>query len=226
MPPLLRAVPICLYGLILPRNTPRVPSGINGIDVSPTRVLACGPVAAIVSTIDGIPKRRDLSALRAHDAVLRAIAEAGITVAAVRFGQIFAGDADVCAEVAQRAESVVPTLERLDGCVEMRLILSTDVLPPRESAPSPEGGPGRAYLERLRSGSRITGVSLRDALGPAVRDERVEALRGAEGVTFAHLVHMSDVPTYRDAVAGLPMLSDAHVAGPLPLYSFSTAFDD
>jgi hypothetical protein len=226
-----------LYGLVLERNARRVPA-TAGIGGAPARVIDCGSLAAIVSTVETMPARASLDDVRAHDAVLQAVVENGSTVAAVRFKQSFANDGDVCRHVAERAERVARLLEDDDGCVEMRLLIPAadeamdfgKVAEARDPSTDSETsahavGPGRAYLETLRAGFRGGGrkvnLSLAAALGPTIHAERVEELPKSQGVVFAHLVKREEVQAYRDAVATLPSLADATVVGPLALYSFA-----
>jgi hypothetical protein len=213
-----------LYGLVLARNARRV-RGSAGIGGAPVRVIHCAALGAIVSTVDVVPPRSSLDDVRVHDAVLRAVVEHGSTVAAVRFKQSFANDDEACRHVAERGERIARLLEDYDGCVEMRLLLpvSNDV-PAEATEPPPESvGPGRAYLETLRAefSARKVDLALADALGPAIRGERVEELPKSRGVVFAHLVERDALPAYRDAIAALPSLSGAKLVGPLALYSFA-----
>jgi hypothetical protein len=212
-----------LYGLVLARNARRVPA-TAGIEGAPVRVIDCDILGAIVSTVNVAPPRASLDDVRLHDAVLRAAVDAGSTIAAVRFKQSFADDDEVCRHVAERGERIARLLEDYDGYVEMRLLLPESHDAKVEPAePPPEQGPGRAYLEMLRAESRgrKVNMALADALGPAIRAERVEELPKSRGVVFAHLVARDAVPAYRDAVAALPSLSGAKLVGPLPLYSFA-----
>ena len=212
-------MPTYLYGLILRRNAARVPGDLTGIGDALVRLLPCGEAAAIVSDSRNPAASADLGAIRAHDRVLRAVAGHAITVAAVRFGQRFPSDAELCREVEARTPATVALLEQRDGSMEMRLLLPEEALP-AVNEPSEGTGPGRAYLESLRRSHTIPGLSLRDALGPVVQAERVERLRESGGVAFAHLVRADDAARYREAVASLPALAEARVIGPLPLYSF------
>lgn len=211
-----------LYGLILPRNAERVPSGLAGIGDTPVRLLSCGPVTAVVGSVEQPARRSQVEAVRAHDRVLRAIAQQSVTVAAVRFGQSFASDDEACDELSARTADV-HGLEQMDGRVEMRLLLPHHAV----TIPEPsleDAGPGRAYLESLRQHQPLPGVSLRAALGPLIQRERVERLtvEGGEAVVFAHLISAADVHRYRAAVTELPALAEARVLGPLPLYAFAT----
>lgn len=214
-----------LYGLLLAGSAARPPSPVPGIGGPAVRVLDCGDLAAVISSPPDAVTRTRANAV-AHDAVLKAFVDAGATVAAVRFGQSFESDADCRREVAGRSARVRDLLREADGCVEMRVVLElpdADVAAPvTDAGPAAGAGPGRAYLESLRAGSRrVTSVSVRDALGPMVRDERVEEYDGGRGVTIAHLIRRADEVRYRVAVAALPGLSGGAIVGPLALYSFA-----
>lgn len=226
-------MPSYLYGLILARNASRVPTDAVGIQGSAVRVLNCGELGAIVGSIERLPARATLEDVRAHDRVLQAIVDNGLTAAAVRFGQSFANDDDVRRHVIERAEQLSRVLEEYDGCVEMRLLLTHPPKPSVAPVPSTQEtldagrwsatiGPGRAYLEEVKSaGERTERLALRGALGPVVRAERVEELPKSRGVAFSHLIRRSEEAGYREAVAALPALGDARVVGPLALYSFA-----
>lgn len=214
-----------LYGLLLAGSAARPGSPSPGIGGPAVRVLDCGDLAALVSSPPGAVTRTRANAV-VHDAVLTAFVDAGATVAAARFGEAFESDADCCRAVTGRSDRVRDLLREADGCVEMRIVLAlpdADVAAPATATRPAEGaGPGRAYLESLRAGSRrVTTVSVRDALGPMVRAERVEEYEGGRGVTIAHLIRRADEVRYRVAVAGLPGLSAGVVVGPLALYSFA-----
>ncbi|MEX2179979.1 MAG: GvpL/GvpF family gas vesicle protein [Gemmatimonadaceae bacterium] len=220
---------IHLYGLILGRNAPRVRGRIAGIGGAEVTVLAAEPLVALVSAHAASPSRASLDDVRAHDDVLRLVVDMGITVAASRFGQRFPDEAVLRRHLADSADRIAAVLTSFDGAVEMRLLLpaGSDLLPPRAAEQVPEdAGPGRAYLETLRSRVAAPPVSLRAALGPAVLSERVEYLAKSRGVAFAHLVQRENVPGYLEAVGSLPALSDARVVGPLPLYSFAEPTGD
>jgi hypothetical protein len=221
-----------LYGLIPSADVARVPAGVVGVQGSTVRVLACNGLGAVVSTLEDRPRRSSLDDIRAHDGALQAIVAAGVTAAAARFSQTFADDAEVCRYVRQHGERAARALEQYGGCVEMRLLLSTDDAAEHAStiesiaAPSEQaaGGPGTAYMERLRQArARASSFALRDALGRVVRAEQVTELPGGSGVSFAHLVQRDDLDAYREAIRALPALADARIIGPLPLYSFVDA---
>ena len=206
-----------LYGLILGRNAHLVPAHITGIHGATVAVIPCDGVSALVSSVESASSA-DLDAIRAHDHAMQAVVHHGATASAVRFGQTFRDEDEMRRHVAERAATLATTLEDLDGCVEMRLLMTL----PAEAAPAPPASsPGRAYLESLRGSARVAGLALRDALGPVVRAERVEELPRAAGVAFAHLIRRADEQRYRDAVAALTSLQDATIVGPLALYAFA-----
>jgi hypothetical protein len=136
----------------------------------------------------------------------------------VRFGQSFADEPELRRHLDERAGALAESLDALDGCVEMRLLMQ---LPDAPSSHPETSTPGRAYLERLRASNRVAGLGLRAALGPVVRAEHVEELPREAGVAFAHLIERDDEASYREAIASHPALADAKVVGPLALYSFA-----
>jgi hypothetical protein len=218
-----------LYGLVA-GSAAKIPHDIVGIQDAPVRVVRCGDLGALVSTLERIPRARaSLDNVRAHDAVLQSVVDRGATAAAVRFGQSFADDDDLCRYVNERGERVAHLLRDYDGCVEIRVLLAQDASAetPAQTPAGAETGPGRAYLENLRAagggraGEHLQRMALRSALGPVVRAERVEELPKSRGVVFAHLVRRDDLPAYREALAALPALADAKLVGPLALYSFA-----
>lgn len=216
-------MPSYLYGLLLNEHAGSVPRDAPGLSRSAVRALRCEPLTALVSTVERSPVAATLDAIRAHDDVLQHVVNAGVTVAAARFNQAFEDDAALCAHVRERAERVLQLLRTYDGCVEMRLLVrDTDDLEQGGGAPvsNAADSPGRAYLERLRA-QHAPQLSLADALGPAVRAERVALLPGDRGAVFAHLVEQTHVGSYREAVASYPALRNATIVGPLALYTFA-----
>ena len=206
-----------LYGLILGRNAHLVPPHIMGINGARLEVIPCEALAALVSAVEP-PSSHDLNALRAHDHAIQAVVHHGATATAVRFGQTFPSASDLQRHVADRAGELAGALEELDGCVEMRLLMHLEEPPATDTSELP---PGRAYLESLRASNRVSGLSLRGALGPVVQREQVEELPRGSGVAFAHLIRRSDEQGYRDAIASQPSLAKATVVGPLALYTFA-----
>lgn len=215
-------MPTLLYGLTLAGEDS--PDAATGVGQAPVRELVSGGLRAIVSTVPAKPSPT-VETIRDHDRVLREYVRAGATVAAVRFGQVFADDAACVAEFPERVSRIETLLREHRGCVEMRVLLPAEEQA-RPAAPSAPVGPGRAYLESLRAKGTVSpGLALAPAVGPSIRAERIEGFASpsgdARGVAFAHLVHRDALPAYREALRSLPALAAARVVGPLPLYSFA-----
>ena len=210
-----------LYGIVLSSDAAGRPLSARGLAGSETRALPCPPSAlvAVVSTIATAPSRRSLDDIRAHDSALQAVVNAGATIAAVRFGQTFVDDAEACRHVNEHAARTARLLESCAGCVEMRLLLPEHRNHARPDTAAIESGPGTAYLRGLRGASGPSRPGYASVLSGLIRDERVERI--PSGVAFAHLVRREDVPRYRTAVAAVPGLERATLAGPLPLYTFA-----
>lgn len=215
-------MPTYLYGLILGRNASRAPANAIGIDRAPVRIARCGDLAAIVSTLDAVPSRQNLDAIASHDRALSLVVRQGITAAATRFGQAFADDRALCAELAAFAARLTDMLDRYDGYGEMRVIMR-DVLAPTGSLSAPSASrssPGHAYLESVRDRIRPRPpVDFRALLGDLVLDERVE--RRNDVHTISHLVRFEDEAAYRAALAADSALREAKVVGPHALHDFA-----
>ena len=204
-----------LYGLILRRNAHLLPGAIEGIAGGRVGAVTIDDLAALVSEVENAAP--NLETVRAHDRVMRTVVEHGITALPVRFGQTFAEERELRRHVGERGTALSAALGRMDGFVEMRLLMA---LPEPSVLQGDATTPGRAYLEQLRGSQRLVGLALRPALGPVVLEERVSQLPREAGVAFAHLVQRSDEASYREAVASQPSLHEAKVVGPLALYSF------
>jgi hypothetical protein len=217
-------VPTYLYGLVLSRNAGRVPANVTGLDRAPVRVVVCDDLAALVSTVDQSPSRHDLASIAIHDRATSQVVRHATTVAASRFGQTFADDTALCAELSSSSQRVRTTLERYDGYGEMRITMREAMespTPVRAPTASPES-PGRAYLQSLREKLNPRApVDLRPILGDLVLDERVERRKDLQ--TIAHLVRFDDEARYRMVLRAHPALEGASIAGPHALYAFAEA---
>jgi hypothetical protein len=225
-------VPSYLYGLILDRNAHLIPAHIPGIDGSTLRVIECGDLAALVSTVDRVQSRPSIDQVRAHDHALQAAVHHGATTVAVRFGQAFDSDSQLREDVFERGKPTKAVLERCDGCVEMRLLVALPdgereaTLPPANPA-----SPGTSYLTNLGRENRASRdlanrLGLRAAIGPVVLAERVEALPKSRGAVFSHLIKRGEESRYRAAIALHSPLSEVKVVGPLALYAFAESSDE
>lgn len=243
-------MPTHLYCL-LPANS-AVPPGLAGLDGAAVRALHGGALDAWVSDASAPPAGEEgaplVERLRAHDVVVAAALDAGVTPLPARFGQRFRDDADCLRDLAHRARELAAQLERVRGQVEMTLTgrlrgaearaSEPGAGPPDAAAPtgSPAvGGSGRAYLERVKAALRveqemqlrIAAVRRRvtETVGALVRDEVVQ-VRPSPTVTLSisHLVPRGSLDAYRQAAAGLrddPALPPLVILGPLAPWRFA-----
>lgn len=212
---------IYLYGLILRRNAERVPSDVIGLDHAAVRTVACDDLCALVSTIASTPSRQNLEALAAHDRASWMVVRNAVTAAASRYGQTFADERVLCADLAMYREGLLATLERYDGYGEMRIVMRVVNEPrPVQAAIAKQRDPGRAYLESVRDTLKPRpSLDFRSILGELFLEERVE--RRGDLQMIAHLVRFGDEATYRAAFYSHPALESATITGPHALYSFA-----
>ena len=167
-------MPTWLYAL-LPPGSSAPPPALAGVGPAHVRALRTGVVDAWVSDAQGEVGPRDVAAARAHDAVVQAALETGVTPVPARFGQRFASDDACAAALARESPRLEALLARVQGMVEMSVIARLGTrgsgglggptpIATRDAgvqnAPSPErtaeppgatGGAGRAYLMRRKA---------------------------------------------------------------------------
>jgi hypothetical protein len=216
-----------------------MPAGLAGIGAAPVRTLATDAIVAWVSDTAS-PSERSIEGIRAHNDVVQAALETGITPAPVRFGHRFADDA-ACRDALDRiAPSVADVLSALQGYVEMTLILTPstgrmlrDLQPVIPQLLIEGTGPGKRYLETLRAREAATGTvrramdALTQRLGDAVqrivrRSSTHEDLPRMPLRTISHLVARDLIDAYREALAAVKAGSEFRflVVGPRAPYSF------
>lgn len=200
---------------------PSLPRGLAG---EPLRAVAVGPLFALVGEVQEVPSI-EASTVRAHDAMVRAVADATDAVLPVQFGAALDDESEVAARLAPMSAQLLAALDQVAGCVQMiaRLFLTDDA----NAAPA-AGGPGTQYLrERARAVAVDEAKRLRAHLGALVVDEKVE-LHGAPPLAASvyHLVRRGDVEAWRAAVAAfsVPTVSVV-VSGPYPAWAFAPAID-
>lgn len=214
--------------------------GIGGAEVG---VVEAEGLMAWVSRLDSRPEPEP-DRLREHDAVVRAALRAA-TPLPLRFGAVFADEQALRAVLAERADELRATLERVRGRVEMAATLAWDAAAARQRllATRPELRPaaekpatGRAYLEARRREHGLEAALREEAEALLERVSRAvaAALPGAEEArtvlptpgtagTLAHLVRREEVAAYRDVVGrAADRLTEAEVrmSGPWAPYSF------
>jgi hypothetical protein len=218
-----------LYCLLRAASEP--PSeALTGIAGERVRRVVTGRVAAWVGTIDG-EVTRSVDTARRHDAVIRAALRTGATPLPARAGQRFADDAACLKELTRREAAIGRALERVAGCVEMTVHIAASRPAGRNEAGA---GPGREYLEALRSRHMVErgvqdgldGIRARLAMSDdaIIRGEIVQRNEAEGTVLVSHLVSREGVAHYRQAVGAMATEGRVNVvrmAGPFAPYSFS-----
>ena len=221
------------------------PAGLIGIDGGTVRPVAVDGLRAWVSDVDA-SVAPTVERVKAHDRVCAAALDASDTPLPIRFGQTFADDAALTDAIASRKHTLRARLERVGGCVEMRVIVTHGRASGDEEAgavpvhtkPETMGsepsvvGPGTAFLQRLaREGradlAREVGCeeirhAVRTAAEPLVVAHR--PCESARGVSFFPvLVRRSNVERFRAAVGDIVARErfGLSVLGPFAPYSFA-----
>jgi hypothetical protein len=236
-------MPTYLYCVLSNAVEPR--AGLAGIDGGTVRGLDARGLHAWVSDVDGSVSPT-VDRVKAHDAVCASALEASDTPLPIRFGQLFPDDEAVVDAVISRERTLRSRLDRVVGCVELRVVVTRGRSPSDpvdnvvaktdESAVDPSGepftGPGTAFLERLaRAGrndlAREVGCdeirhAVRSMGRPLVVDH--QPCESARGVSFFPvLVRRADVSTFAAAIADITARDgiDLSVLGPFAPYSFA-----
>lgn len=235
---------------VVPAGSVTPDSNIAGIGDARVRALSLGPLAAAwVSTVDAAPRTAERAERRAlglaHDRVVTAALDAGVTPVPARAGQVFEDDDDCRARLEERIETYRRALARLGGLVEMTASVElAGVAPPPQdrqrssgdaAAPGAESGPGTRHLFGLRSRARegdhmrAEALEIAAELSALVRDLTLDVAVRAHahrrpGVAVSHLVSRTDAEEYRlrlaDRRCGLHR--PAVVTGPTAPYSFAS----
>ena len=169
--------------------------------------------------------------LRAHDAVIRRLADTVDAILPVRFGSLLSESALTDA-LAARGRELTEALALVAGREQMTLRLMGEAAPrpaPAVVSDHPELGPGARYLAARRAEWRRAHEApelepLRPALQPLVRAERVT--RHETPPLLASVYHLIDrgaSAAYRGAVerAGGAALVRVVTTGPWPPYAFA-----
>ena len=205
------------------------PAGLIGIDGGMVRPIDASGLRAWVSDVEG-SVAATIDRVQSHDAVCAHALDASDTPLPIRFGQTFADDASVAHAVMAREGALRARLERVDGCVEMRVVVRHG----RESRPEEAAplGPGTAFLQRLaREGradlAREVGCeeirhAIRTVAASLIVDQ--QPCESARGVSyFPLLVRRSAVAELRAAVVDIAGRGrvELSVLGPFAPYSFA-----
>lgn len=229
-----------LYCVLPNERLGDLPANLRGIDGARVRSIEMEGLVAWISDAErGVPVSID--GVRAHDAVVEAALETGVTPVPARFGQEFASD-DACRGALESySGSVTSLLADMQGFVEMTLILTPstrrilrDLEPGIPEMIDPERpGAGLEYMESLRAREAATGSvrrsldslaqKLTDATKAFVRRRAVhDQVTRLPLRTISHLVPRSDVANYKAAAFSVASTSELRflVIGPRAPYSF------
>jgi hypothetical protein len=214
------------------------PHRVIGIDGSPVRAVDASALVAWVSDVVDGAVEITVDRLKAHDGVCAAALAVGETPLPIRFGQSFADDAALVRGVTERETALRERLERVAGCVELRVVVTrgrdADVNEATriDESEAQQEGPGTSFLRRLARVGRadlareVACEEARHAVRTAasafiVEHKRCEATRGL--AFFPVLVRRSDVSVFRDMAETIlsSQQIDLSILGPFAPYSFS-----
>lgn len=186
-----------------PAPRPLDPSGLG---TGSLEILDLGGCSLVVAALDRAPAV-DVDALRAHDAIVRALAESAEAVLPVRFGCVAARADDLASPLRAREAVLREALGRVRGAVQITVrALGGPALGDAPETPEPEGGPGARFLRR-RARALTPNVPGWGAIGAELhallRAELVERgdPRTGERWRAYHLVPRASLREYGDAAA-------------------------
>jgi len=179
------------------------------------RTVRCGDLWLVAGEAE---EALSESALRAHDATVRRIAEACEACLPARFGARASSEEDLCAAVAPRSAELQEALSLVRGREQMTVRVQEP--PPMGELPPLPTSPGTRYLEERRRREALPELNpLREAVRELVRAERIERHERLFASVY-HLVDKGRSEAYREAVASVAGLR-ASVTGPWPAWSFA-----
>jgi hypothetical protein len=211
------------------------PAGLpaSGIAGEALRLVDAGGILAVVGAVERRPAAGE-AAIRAHDAVVRRVAEGAPSVLPARFGSFAPDEEAIGALVRSFRSPLDEALQAVKGREQMTLrVFAPAALRepaarslPRSAPPPPSGT--RYLQERARllaSVERAPAIAaLSSALAPWVRAERVDPHASALLLaTLYHLVDRGSASEYLRAVESVaPRTRGACVraSGPFPAYAF------
>jgi hypothetical protein len=218
---------MALWLYALAAEPPATAPGLPGAAGEPPRVVpGVAGLTVVVGEVDTPPAASEAT-LRAHDAVVRALAAAADPVLPVRFGQWVGDEAELARLLAPRAAALRDALRQVAGCQQMTLRVLAPAPPPAAEpppAPAEPSGPGTRYLlarrRELASPPRIAPLLAR--LAPLVRAERLAPAPRPYAATVYHLVERRRLAAYLATLAAAAD-DDPHLAwsGPWPPWAFA-----
>ena len=226
--------PVYLYALLGAAPSADAGPGLAG---EPLQLLDCGGgLLAAAGEMRAAPALSP-ETLRAHDAVVRRLADRTHAVLPARFGMLARDAATLRARLEPAADGLRDALVRVAGREQMTLRVFVDATAPAaprdaEGAALPGAGPGARYLaERARAQRAAAAVPelapLRPALDRFVTAERVDRHDAPPLVASVyHLVVRGRAAAYTAAVEDAARSLHGvrvSVSGPLAPYAFAPA---
>ena len=225
--------PLYVYAIADRGADPAADVGLAG---EPLAVVAGAKVAAVVGAMDAAPAVGE-DALRAHDRVVRRLAERAEAVLPARFGSFAADAATLRAALDEAGDAHAAALDRVRGREQMTLRVLDPAAPPAagraraDDRASDGAGPGARYLAgraREAGASGIPGLRpLLDRLAGHVRAESIERHQVPPlRASVFHLIDRGTSARYLDALrAASADVPEVRVvpSGPWPPYAFTSA---
>ena len=191
------------------------PAGATDPEGAPLRPVQAGALIALAGAPSpGVTPE----ALRAHEAVVRKIAEGTDACLPARFGATAEDEAALVRELEQRKDELTSALELVRGREQMTLRVRTSA--PAKKAERRRSG--TRYLEERKRAQEVPELDpVRTRLRDFVRAEKVE--RASEMlVSVYHLVDRGSAEAYARAIAAQPLDGlQVSVSGPWPAWSFA-----
>ena len=204
------------------------PDAVAGLHEEPLRVVRVGELLAAVSDMVALPAVSEAT-LRAHDAVVRRLADGVDAILPVRFGSLLS-ESSLADVLRARARELSQALALVAGREQMTLRVLGDAPASLASAPAAasDAGPGARYLAARRAEWRRAHEApelapLRPALDTLVRAERVTRHDAPPLLASVyHLIDRGAASAYRAAIDGSACATIRVVAtGPWPPYAFA-----
>ena len=182
------------------------------------RIVRCGGLELVVGEA---PAPLSEDSLRAHEATVRAIADASSACLPARFGAGASDEAELVRLLAADEPALQRALELVRGREQMTLRLQGVAT----ASAASEARTGTRYLEERRRAQSVPELDpLRDALRDLIRAEQVERHPGGKGLLASvyHLIDRGAAAEYTRRVEQIPLGElSATVTGPWPAWAFA-----
>jgi gas vesicle protein GvpL/GvpF len=217
---------------VLESGSSAVGTGLAG---EPLRLVRCGDLAAAVGEMADTPGV-EARTLRAHDAVVRALAQSADAILPARFGCFVKDEAALRDALQPRARELGEALRVVRGCEQMTVRVygtgtaETSVDAPAAGTSAGAARPGTDYLvSRQRERQRAREVPELDPVRPAlsllVREERAQRHHTPPLLASVyHLIERGQAAAYQETLTrGAASLGGVRVSasGPWPPYAFA-----